>query len=85
MTKEHLIYLHSLTLLTHSSFKLQRTSSVRLFRDSKWDARNLHCLTSSNECTSEAAIALNVCDLRVDSWSDSGTHALLASLDREEE
>ena len=54
---------------TYSSFELQRTSSVRFFRDSKWDARNLHCLTSSNGCTSKAAIVLNVCDLRVDSWS----------------
>ena len=59
--------MRSLTLLTNDSFELQRTSSVRCFRDSKRDARNLHCLTSSNECTSEAAIALNV--LRVDSWS----------------
>ena len=36
--------------------ELQRTSSVRFFKDSKCDARKLHCLTSSNECTSEAAI-----------------------------
>ena len=48
--------MRSLTLFTNSSFELQRTSSVRFFKDSKCDARNLHCLTSSNECTSEAAI-----------------------------
>ena len=60
----------SLTLRTDGSFefRLLRISSVRFWRGSKWDARNLHCLTRSNECTSEAAIALNVCDLRVDSW-----------------
>ena len=61
--------MRSLTLCRDGSFefRLLRISSVRFWRGSKSDAKNVHCLTRSNKCTSEAAIALNVCDLRMDS------------------